>query len=232
MSERSSTPLWASILTLALIAVAFMALGWGVRGFYAGDRRDDPGFEVVEASDKSYEDVTPSALVTEAEKPAIAKEPEKQPEKEPESLSAKAKRLSDAGDYAGALAAYDAILKLDSGDLEASYLKGKMLLALGKGAEGEKQLWSTLDRQPGYVEAAVTLCEHYVGTGKFRSAISTGRKTLDGVPANGDLEYWVGAGYEGLGNVSVAISWYKAATVDQPGHVSATRALSRLGASQ
>ncbi len=228
MQDRPSTPLWASILTLALIAVAFMALGWGVRGIAAGNRSGAAGFDVVEANDKTYAAESPAAAVPDTEKPAVTKEPAK----EPETLSAKAKRLSDAGDYVGALAAYDEILKLDSGNLEASYLKGKTLFALGKGAEGEAQLWSALDRQPGYVEAAVALCDHYVGTGKFRSAISTGRRTLDRVPANGDLEYWVGAGYEGLGNLSAAVSWYKAATVDHPGHVSATQALTRLGATQ
>lgn len=231
-SGRPTVPVWASLLTVALLALAFMMFGWLMRGCTVEDNVGP--LPVVEAPDAGV--VTePSPGAGRTDEP-VGSEPSQDVSgdapldvSDPAAVVARGDELFERGAYEGALEAYEMALSTNPVGVEALYGKGRTLLALGSVAEGEKALWTALDTQPGYVEAAVALCEHYVATGKYRSAVVTGRDVLEKVPSQSDIEYWVGAGYEGLGNVSAAMQWYRAAVADGGGHSLASQALSRLG---
>lgn len=123
------------------------------------------------------------------EKPEPAAAAATKPEAAPPSSEevAKGMKALDAGDNAGAKAAFEAALKKNPKDADALFYSGVAAERLGDKAGAEKRYKAALEARPDLDSAAVNLGALYIDGGRFDEALLVTRQGLQKAQKNGAL---------------------------------------------
>lgn len=143
-----------------------------------------------------------------------------------------ANTLNESGRPYSALAEYDAVLLKNPNDIAALYGRGKVLLALGRDAEGESSLWKVFEQDKTHVGAAEALGDYYASKKRYESLIEAVEPVVAEHPSEGRLQYLMGLAYENTGRRDLAETRYLLALNAVPDMPEARAGLARVRGAQ
>lgn len=203
-------PGWLAILVLVLLLAVAGLGGYLIRGLLTGK-----------------EQVKPADYAVNEWEAEVATDPN-----DPEKLLSLGYAYQEKGQYAEALATYDAVLKLDAKNTGALYNKGVVLTALNRPKDAEVVFWSLLEVAPDHALGAKALAQYYIGKKQYKSALVALEPVIAQRPEYADLQYLAGYSCEQLGLRPQAIAYYRGALKYNRDYPEAKDGLKRLGASE
>jgi tetratricopeptide (TPR) repeat protein len=167
---------------------------------------DERAIEIAASKGIDYKEAKENIQLIKRFQQAGARTPPARRMQSPRSLLDEGYTQFGAGNYAAAVAAFEAVLKAEPESAEAHLRRGSSLLYLNRGEEGLEAIEKALAIEPGRLEARSARGAALIGFGRYEEGLKDIEAVLAAHPGDPQATYNKACAYSVLGKTEEAIA--------------------------